>query len=94
MASDLLQQGIVAATGVTLTSANYVEETILPIIPPDSLLDYQVLVTAAGGLSARDLVFIVTAIITIRAALKVKNISLGRLGKLTRRTSDKSKTED
>ena len=88
MASDLLQQGTVAATGATLTGANYVEDKVLNIISPDSLLDYQIISTSVGGISFRDLVFIITAIITIRAALKVKNI---KLSNLKRRKSDRRK---
>lgn len=86
MASDLLHQGTVAATAGTLTSANYVEDKVMNVVSPDSLLDFQILTTVAGGLSVRDIVFMVTACITVRAALKVKNI---KLKSLRRRKSDK-----
>ena len=74
MNPDVIQQEIVAATGGTLTGANYVEDTMIKIVSPDSLLDYQLITTLARGLSIRDVVFIVTAIITIRAARKYKKI--------------------
>ncbi len=89
MASDLLHHGTVAATAGTLTSANYVEDKVMNVVSPDSLLDFQIITTIAGGLSVRDIVFMVTAFITIRAALKVKDI---KLKSLKRRKSDK--TED
>jgi hypothetical protein len=87
MASDLFQQGVVTTTAGTLTGANYVEGKV-NMISPDSLLDYQVFMTSIGGLSIRDIVFCVTAVITIRAALKFKNI---KLKSLSRRKSDRSK---
>lgn len=86
MASDLIHHGTVAATAGTLTSANYVEDKVMNVVSPDSLLDYQLITTIAGGLSVRDIVFIITACITIRAALKVKDI---KLRSLRRRKTDK-----
>lgn len=90
MASDLFTQSAIAATAGTLTGANYVEKKV-DIISPDSLLDFQVFICQYGGLSFRDVVFCLTAIITVRAALKVKDI---KLGKLARRKVDKIKNKD
>ena len=78
MASDLLTQSTIAGTTATLTSANYLESKV-NVISPDSLLDFQVLTSQYGGLSVRDLFFCITAFITIRAAIKVADISIGKV---------------
>lgn len=89
MPSDLFHQGTVTATAATLTGANYVEDKV-NIISPNSLLDYQLFIVDLGGmpygLGVRDLVFCITAVITIRAALKVKDI---KMRTLKRRKTDK-----
>jgi hypothetical protein len=80
MASELLTQSTIGGTTATLTSANYLEGKV-SIPSPDSLLDLQVIVTEYGGLSVRDLFFCLTAYMTIRAALKVSDITMGKLKK-------------
>jgi hypothetical protein len=89
MPSDLFHQSTVTVTAATLTGANYVEDKV-NIISPNSLLDYQLLIVDLGGLpyglGVRDIVFCITAFITIRAALKVKDI---KLRSLRRRKFDK-----
>lgn len=91
MPSELFHQSTVTATAATLTGANYVDEKV-NIISPNSLLDFQLFIVDLGGLpyglGIRDIVFCVTAVITIRAALKVKNI---KLRSLERRRSDKKR---
>jgi uncharacterized membrane-anchored protein YitT (DUF2179 family) len=87
MASDIVYQSAVATTGGTLTGANYLEDKV-NIISPDSLLDFHVFITSIGGLSIRDIIFCITALITIRAALRIKKIKLEELAKLK---SDKEK---
>lgn len=94
MSAETVTQTTVATVAGGLTGAQYIADKVT-IPPPESILEFSIYIMNASGhhynLSIRDAIFVLTACITIHAALRVKALKV--LGK-RRRCSDSEHEDD